>query len=157
MEEDKSEFSFADRYKLVKKNTADLKNVTVLPSGKFIISSVTFDEYFGKSGTSEEQAAEQDVSLDLLIFAAGIAPELSIKTRFVGQEPFDPVTRHYNEEMKKILPEYGCEVVEIPRLEKEGGAVSASLVRKLLKEWDFEGIGKIVPKATLKFLLSIYA
>jgi len=153
VEEDKSEFSFADRYKLVKKNTDDLKNTTVLPSGKFIISSITFNKYFGKSGVSKEQANEQDVSLDLLIFAAGIAPELNIKTRFVGQEPFDPVTRHYNEEMKKILPEYGCEVVEIPRLEKNGSAVSASRARELLKERNFEEIKKIVPKATLRYLL----
>jgi hypothetical protein len=154
VEEDKSEFSFADRYKLVKKNTSDLKNVTVLLSGKFIISSVTFAGYFEKSDTSEEQAAEQDVGLDLLIFAAAIAPELNIKTRFVGQEPFDHVTRHYNEEMKKILPEYGCEVVEIPRLEENGNAVSASRVRKLLKERNFEEIKKIVPKATLRYLKS---
>jgi hypothetical protein len=152
VEEDKSEFPFADRYKLVKKNTSDLKNVTVLPSGKFIISSVTFASYFGKSDVSEELAAEQDVSLDLLIFAAAIAPELNIKTRFVGQEPFDPVTRHYNEEMKKTLPEYGCEVVEIPRLEENGSAVSASRVRKLLKERNFEEIKKIVPPATLRYL-----
>ena len=84
-------------YKLVKKNTAHLKNITVLPSGKFIISSITFDSYFGKSGVSEERAAEQDVSFDLLIFASAIAPALNITKRFVGQEPFDPVTRHYNE------------------------------------------------------------
>jgi len=152
VEEDKSEFSFADRYKLVKENTADLKNVTVVPSGKFYASSLTFGAYFEKSNTSEEQAVEPDASLDNLIFAAAIAPEFNIKTRFVGQEPFDPVTRYYNDEMKKILPEYGCEVVEIPRLEKEGGAVSAIRVRKLLKERDFEGIGKVVPKATLRFL-----
>jgi [citrate (pro-3S)-lyase] ligase len=88
----------------------------------------------------------------LLIFAATIAPELNIKTRFVGQESFDPVTSHYNEEMKKILPEYGCKVVEIPRLEENGNAVSASLVRKLLKERNFEEIKKIVPKATYAFL-----
>jgi [citrate (pro-3S)-lyase] ligase len=153
VEEDKSDFSFSDRYMLVKKNTADLENVTVLSSGKFIISSITFAGYFDKSQTSEEQAVEQDVSLDLLIFAASIAPELNIKKRFVGQEPFDPVTRHYNEEMKKILPEYGCEVVEIPRLEENGSAVSASRVRKLLKERNFQEIRKIVPEATLKFLL----
>jgi [citrate (pro-3S)-lyase] ligase len=152
VEEDKSEFSFKDRFKLVKQNTADLANVTVLPSGKFIISSLTFDAYFGKSGISEEQAIEQDTSFDLLIFAAAIAPALNIKTRFVGQEPFDPLTRHYNEEMKSLLPEYGCDVVEIPRLEKDGGAVSASRVRKLLKDGNFEEIRKIVPKATLRGL-----
>jgi len=152
LEEDKSEFSFVDRYKLVKKNTEQLKNVTVLPSGKFIISSVTFDGYFYKNEISEKQADKQDVSLDLLIFAAAIAPALNIKIRFVGQEPLDPVTRHYNEEMKKILPEYGCEVIEIPRLEKNGKTVSASFVRKLLKEKNFEEIKKIVPQTTLEYL-----
>jgi len=152
VEEDKSEFPFKDRYKLVKQNTSDLKNVTVLPSGKFIISSQTFDAYFGKSSVSEEQAVEQDVSFDLLIFAAAIAPTLNIKTRFVGQEPFDPLTRHYNEEMKKLLPEYGCDVVEIPRLEKDSNAVSASRVRKFLKDGNFEEIRKIVPEATFRYL-----
>jgi len=152
VEEDKSEFSFKDRYKLVKQNTKDMQNVTVLPSGKFIISSLTFDAYFGKSGISEQQAVEQDASFDLLIFAAAIAPTLNIKTRFVGQEPFDPLTRHYNEEMKTLLPEYGCNVVEIPRLEKDGGAVSASRVRKLLKDGNFEEIGRMVLEASLKYL-----
>jgi len=152
VEEDKSEFSFKDRYKLVIQNTSDLKNVTVLPSGKFIISSLTFDAYFGKSSVSEEQAIEQDVSFDLLIFVAAIAPTLNIKIRFVGQEPFDPLTRHYNEEMKKLLPEYGCNVVEIPRLEKDSNAVSASRVRKFLKDGNFEDIRKIVPEATFRYL-----
>jgi len=152
VEEDKSEFPFKDRYKLVKQNTSDLKNVTVLPSSKFIISSQTFDAYFGKNVISEQQAVEQDVSFDLLIFAAAIAPTLNIKTRFVGQEPFDPLTRHYNEEMKKLLPEYGCDVVEMPRLEKDGEAVSASRVRNFLKEGNFDEIRKIVPKMTFRYL-----
>jgi [citrate (pro-3S)-lyase] ligase len=156
VEENKSEFSFTDRYELIKKNTKDLKNVTVLPSGKFIISSITFDSYFGKSQITEERAAEQDVSFDLLIFAVAIAPILNITKRFVGQEPFDHVTRHYNEEMKQILPEYGCKVIEIPRLEENGSAVSASRVRKLLKEGNFEEIKKIVPKATLNYLKQIF-
>jgi len=111
-------------------------------------------EYFGKSSVSEEQAIEQDVSFDLLIFAAAIAPTLNIKTRFVGQEPFDPLTRHYNEEMKKLLPEYGCDVVEIPRLEKDSGAISASRVRKFLKDGNFEEIRKIVPEATFRYLIN---
>jgi len=119
---------------------------------EFIISSLTFNAYFGKNLISEEQTVEQDVSFDLFIFAAAIAPTLNIKTRFVGQEPFDPLTRHYNEEMKKLLPEYGCDVVEIPRLEKDGGAVSASRVRKFLKDGNFEEIRKIVPKATFRYL-----
>lgn len=156
VEEDKSDFSFADRHELVRKNTADLKNITILPSGKFLASSVTFGEYFYKSAIPVERVSEIDVSLDLFTFAAIIAPELNIKTRFVGQEPIDPVTRHYNEDMKKILPEYGCEVVEIPRLEKDDYVVSAGNVRKLLKEGNFEEIKKIVPKATYMFLRQKY-
>ena len=88
----------------------------------------------------------------LLFEEQAIAPTLNIKTRFVGQEPFDPLTRHYNEEMKKLLPEYGCGVVEIPRLEKDGGAVSASRVRKFLKDGNFEEIKKIVPEETFRYL-----
>jgi len=53
---------------------------------------------------------------------------------------------------RKLLPEYGCDVVEIPRLEKDGGAVSASRVRKFLKDGNFEEIRKIVPKATFRYL-----
>lgn len=36
-----------------------------------------------------------------------VAKELEISVRFVGEEPFDKVTREYNETMKRILPEYG--------------------------------------------------
>lgn len=49
VEEDKSIFKFKDRIELVKKGTADLKNVLVLPSGKFMISAITLTDYFNKS------------------------------------------------------------------------------------------------------------
>ena len=39
---------------------------------------------------------------------------LMLKKRFAGEEPFDAVTRQYNESMKKILLENGMEFVEIP-------------------------------------------
>lgn len=48
VEEDCSEFSFRIRYDLVVKGTQKLKNIKVLPSGKFIISNNTFPEYFDK-------------------------------------------------------------------------------------------------------------
>lgn len=46
--------------------------------------------------------------------------------RFVGTEPFCQVTSAYNREMKRILPEYGIEVVEIPRKQLDGLEISAS-------------------------------
>lgn len=63
-----------------------------------------------------------------------IAPSFEISERFVGEEPIDMVTRQYNKEMKKILPIYNIKVTEIPRLSIENVVVSASRVRKLIKE-----------------------
>lgn len=151
VEEDKSFFPFADRIELIRKGVADLKNVTVLPSGKFIISSLTFREYFGKA---ELQDKKIDASLDVQIFGQYIAPALGINVRFAGEEPFDKVTLQYNEQMKRILPSFGIEFVEVPRKEEGGAAISASRVRALLKEKKFEEIKALVPNTTYEYLVN---
>ncbi len=153
VEEDKSIFKFTDRLELVKLGTADLKNVIVLPSGKFMISSLTFTDYFNKSKLQDKQI---DPSMDVELFASQIAPTLNISVRFVGEEPIDKVTKQYNDTMRRILPKYGIEFVEIPRKEQGGGVISASRVRKLLEDKKFDEIAKIVPKTTLKFLKQNY-
>lgn len=112
VQEDQSDFPFEDRMKLVGEGVQDLKNVAVLPSGRFVLSSLTFSEYFNKS---ELQDRTIDTSLDVTVFAREIAPCLHITKRFAGEEPFDTVTRQYNETMRRILPEYGIEFVEFPR------------------------------------------
>ena len=149
VEEDKSIFPFEDRIELVRKGTADIPNVTVLPSGKFIISSLTFTDYFGKS---ELQDRVIDPSMDVTIFGEYIAPALGINIRFAGEEPLDNVTRQYNETMARILPKYGIDFEVIPRKEQDGEVISASRVRKLLKTKDFDAIAEIVPKTTLEYL-----
>jgi [citrate (pro-3S)-lyase] ligase len=154
VEEDKSEFKFADRIELVRKGTADLPNVTVLPSGKFIISALTFQQYFEKG---EKQDVTIDATQDVAIFGKDIAKALNISIRFAGEEPLDNVTRQYNATMKQILPQYGVEFVEISRKEAEGAPISASRVRAFLKEKNFEEIAKIVPETTLSYLKSKFA
>ena len=149
VEEDKSQFSFKDRFMLVSKGTEDLKNVTVLPSGKYIVSAVTFKAYFEKG---EKQDVAVDTSYDLSIFGKYIAPALDISVRFAGTEPLDKVTSQYNSNMKLLLPKYGVEFCEIPRKECESGVISASLVRKLLESRDFDKISQLVPKTTLEYL-----
>ena len=153
VEENKSFFPFEDRYKLVKQGTADLSNVIVLPSGNFIISAVTFPGYFYKDNLKETKI---DCSNDLNVFAQYIAPALNIKVRFAGEEPLDPVTRQYNEGMSEILPQHGMEFCEIPRKQDDEGVgvISASRVRKLLNEKDFEGLKKLVPQTTIDYLLT---
>lgn len=153
VEEDKSVFPFKERFELVKAGTKDLPNVTVVPSGKFIISQLTFHAYFQKS---QLQDTLIDPSMDVKIFAQHIAPYLNITVRFAGEEPLDKVTRQYNFNMNRILPQYGIRFVEIPRKEQGNAVISASRVRKLLDEKNFKAISKIVPKTTLSYLKAKY-
>jgi [citrate (pro-3S)-lyase] ligase len=153
IEEDKSIFPFKDRFKLIKAGTADLPNVTVLPSGKFIISSLTFTDYFNKS---EIQDRVIDPSNDVTLFAEEIAPTLGITVRFAGEEPLDNVTRQYNDAMKRILPQHGIDFVVIPRKEADGSPISASRARALLEEKNFDEIAKIVPETTFEYLQKKY-
>ena len=149
VEEDKSQFPFADRIELVKQGVKDLSNVEVLPSGKFIISQQTFSGYFNKA---ELQDVAVDSSEDVEIFGREIAPTLGITIRFAGEEPNDTVTRQYNETMKKILPRYGVEFREIPRKAVGDEVISASTVREALKRGDFDKIKSLVPDTTLLYL-----
>lgn len=153
VEEDKSVFPFEDRLKLVDEGVKDLSNVTVIPSGKFIISSVTFSEYFNKS---ELQDRTVDASLDVSVFAREIAPCLHIVKRFAGSEPFDSVTKQYNDTMRQILPEYGIEFTEIPRAETDGEAISASRVRQMILEGNLEGTKRLVPLSTYNYLVGLF-
>ena len=149
VEEDKSYFKFEDRLNLVKAGTADLSNVTVLPSGKFIISTVTFEEYFDKDNLS---GATINPAMDIEIFGKHIAPALNISKRFAGKEPNCYITKQYNTTMREILPRYGVEFVEISRKESEGNPISASMVRKLIEEKDWEAVKLLVPQTTYDYL-----
>lgn len=143
--EDRSRFSFRDRFEMVKLGTGDLENVAVLPSGEYMISQATFPTYFLKDGANAEAVFAE---LDLTLFASRIAPALGITKRFVGTEPYCAVTNNYNEVMKQLLPSFGVEVCEIERT----GGVSASLVRSLLDEGDLAGIRGLVPESTYEYI-----
>lgn len=155
VEENRSYFDFKDRFDLVKKGTEDLKNVTVVPSGNFIISATTFPGYFYKSSLKE---AKIDCSNDINVFAEYIAPALNIKLRFAGQEPLDPVTNQYNEGMAEILPKHGIKFDVIPRKKDDDGTgvISASRVRKCFEEGKLEEIRQLVPKSTYDYLAQRY-
>ena len=121
----------------------------IVESGDFIIFTQTFSEYFNKM---ELQDMVVDSSKDVRLFAQEIAPAMHISIRFAGSEPFDRVTKQYNQTLLRILPQYGVEFLEIPRLELDGEAVSASRVRTLFEQKDWVSIGKLVPPTTLDYL-----
>ena len=149
VEEDRSKYSFSERFDMVVSACKDFQNICVLPSGKAILSMDTLPEYFNKDHL---QGTMIDTSYDVLIFAEAVAPTLNISKRFVGEEPFDSVTRQYNQSMKRILPEYGIELVEIPRMNKDGVVISASEVRRLEKAGAYETIKQYVPMSTYKII-----
>lgn len=149
VQEDRSFFSFSDRFELVKQGTKDLTNVTVIPSGKSIISSLTFPDYFNKENVQNQKV---DTANDVVIFAKEIAPVLSINMRFAGTEPYDKITKQYNEKMRQILPQYGIDFVEIPRCQWDGSAISAKKVRELFMKECFNQLINYVPFSTLAYL-----
>jgi [citrate (pro-3S)-lyase] ligase len=149
VQEDQSDFSFEIRMEMVKTGVQDIENVICLPSGKYVLSAMTFPEYFSKDAN---QYVTVDYSVDLTLFGDKIAPCLNITKRFVGEEPFDLLTRQYNQAMKDILPGYGIEVIEYKRLSIDGIAVSASNVRKLLMENDWNGLKVLLPNTTYNIL-----
>lgn len=149
--EDKSSIPNNIRYELVKKGTAHLSNVFVHKGKDYIISNATFPTYFLKD---YDEIVDTHALLDLKIFGKYIIPTLAINRRYVGEEPYCKVTRAYNTIMKSVLPQYGVRVIEIPRLENNSGAISASKVREMIKQGRLEDIRTMVPETTYEYLRS---
>jgi [citrate (pro-3S)-lyase] ligase len=150
--EGKSVFPYEVRRRLIEEGTAHMDSVTVLPGSPYIISSATFPGYFISSRGERRQVQAE---LDLRLFSSRIAPSLGSDRRYVGTEPYCPVTSAYNLAMKKILPQYGIQLIEIPRTCSGDFAVSASSVRAdLAAGIDETRLKTLVPESTLHFLLS---
>ncbi|MBM7653857.1 [citrate (pro-3S)-lyase] ligase [Neobacillus cucumis] len=151
LEEDKSSFPSAIRYRLVKEGVKHLGNVVVHWGKDYIISDATFPSYFIKKS---QDIVETHARLDLELFTRHIAPTLGIQKRFVGEEPYCQVTAIYNMFMQEILPDHGIELEVVPRMLCEGQPISASRVRELIHEGKLHEVKKLVPKTTYQFLLS---
>lgn len=147
--EDRSAFSYQERMAMVTAGTADLKNVTVCDGNEYAISNTTFPTYFLKR---LDDAADTQMLLDLDLFRRHIAPALGAEVRFVGTEPTDELTRRYNELMMKSLGK--DHVVQIPRLENGGVAVSASRVRRAMDSNSLKEAAQLVPPTTLPYIIA---
>lgn len=153
--EDASRFTYHHRFELIKAGIKGIENLTLFPGSDYILSKATFPAYFLKEQGIIDECY---TTLDLMLFRQYIAPALGINYRFVGTEPFDPVTEKYNRDMTDWLFHAPSEappitVIQIPRIEKCGGPVSASRVRKLFDQGRMDLIRDLVPQATFEFLL----
>lgn len=146
LSEDASRFSAAARLAMAKAATAHIPNLRVYPGGRYMISAATFPLYFIK-----EEARAEDVraDLDILLFARRIAPPLGICKRFVGTEPFCPVTARYNARLEALLPPNGIQLCVLERKDD----ISASAVRRLLSQGDLKAVRALVPPSVYEYLL----
>lgn len=150
VEEDLSEIGFVHRMAMAQANCDGLPKIMVLPSGKYMISSYTFAEYFSKKALQGQVITPAN---DVRIFGEHIAPCLRITKRFAGEEPFDSVTRQYNETMKEMLPKYGVAFEEIPRLAlNDNDIISATKVREYLKNGDLSSCRPYLTKESYEYI-----
>ena len=150
VEEENGAIPFPVRLRLVQEGLRDLPDVTVIPSGPYVISQATFPSYFLKD---EEEAQRAFTSVDLAVFTR-IAHGLGISARFAGEEPESRITALYNETMQEMLPPEGIEFTVIPRVRAEGRLISARTVRKALRDGDMETVRIMTPASTYTFFAS---
>lgn len=156
--ENSSLITYEDRYALVCEGLKHLPRTTVHPGSIYMISKATFPSYFLKDRGIVDQC---HTALDLIIYREHVAPALGITHRFVGTEPFCPVTKKYNEDMKYWLMQAPSKapvvtVVELERKAESGHAISASEVRRCLRADNFEHMADLVPQATIDLLRAKY-
>ena len=147
--EDKSAVPAEDRRSIVEAAVSQLPHVSVAGTGRYLISSATFPDYFLKD---KNQTGEVWADIDIAVFLR-LAKRLGISRRFVGSEPFCPVTNAYNRAMAQAFPAHGLALVELPRLELDGCAVSATAVRKLVRAGRWDEIKPLVPEAAYAWFL----
>ena len=159
VEEDRSMFPFADRWKLVNEGVRRLSNVITIKGGPYVVSGATFPSYFLQK-ESIDQVIESQTKLDVTIFAKHIVPVLGITKRYVGTEPYSPTTAAYNEAMKIILPTYGVQVIELERkadgqnAEGNPNYISATKIRDAIREDNLSAITHFLPPVTQEYFLS---
>lgn len=151
--EDASLVPFSVRRQLVAEGCADLSNVVCHETGPYMISNATFPSYFLKDS---DTVIRSHAKLDIQVFLR-IAKALSVTDRFVGEEPFSQVTGIYNQVMAEELASTGLNYHIIPRKADEDGAISASEVRCLIRDGNFEALKKKVPACTFRYFTSVAA
>ena len=153
LDEDLSLFPAEVRYNLVKKATSDIDNVIVIKAGQYMISHATFPNYF-IGPDNEDERNKIFAELDVKIFTEYYARALKINSRYVGEEPYSPVTAAYNQALKKNLPEYDINIQVVKRKKNKGKAISASTVRQYIRDDKIDKVKSLVPKATFDYLKS---
>ena len=146
VEEDESLFTFKERFSMAYLSLSRYKNVVVIPSTKYMVSLLTFPNYFYKDEKIKE---DEYAKIDSLIFKEYFMKYLFIKYRYVGSETKNHMTI-YNKTLKEYL---GDSLIVVDRYKNDNGDVlSASKVRELIKNKDLNDIESFIPRE-IKFII----
>lgn len=151
IESEMNEFSFEDRFNMVKMNYEDNNKVTVLKGGKFMCSEYIIPDYFNKSEKVVSGHVE-GLEFESFCFGRKIAPILNIKEIWLGEEPSCKLTNYYNSFMQQSMVAYGIDVNIINRKRKLGGVISASSVRAYIVNGEFSKVKRLVSPKTFSYL-----
>ncbi|GAB2024511.1 [citrate (pro-3S)-lyase] ligase [Lactovum odontotermitis] len=145
---DGSLFTPGERLLLVQQGLADLPNVSVTTGGDYMVSFATFPSYFIKD---EAGITKYQTELDARLFGKWMVPALGITSRYLGEEPFSETTEIYNQTLKHELSGL-IEVKIIPRKETEHEIISATAVRRAIKDGELLKVKAFVPATTYRFI-----
>ncbi|MFV0498825.1 MAG: [citrate (pro-3S)-lyase] ligase [Bacilli bacterium] len=151
VKEDKSEFPYKVRLELLKEAVVGIDNLTIHDGSDYIISATTFPTYFINS---QDDIDKSYPTLDVNIFGTYIVKALGINFRYVGSEPFSKTTNIYNGILQSELPKYDVEVILLDRICYNENVISATMVRKLIKQDKLEEVRNYVPKCVYEYLKS---
>lgn len=138
--EDLSFFTYKERQSLLYLSINHLDNILILPSTKYMVSTLTFPTYF----FHEDEDVELEQSyLDAKIFKDYFMPKFNISKRYVGTEE-----KGYMKKYNNILKmELGQSLIEVDRFTFEGEIISASKVRELIKKGKYKEACELVPNS----------
>lgn len=149
LEEEEFLFPFEERFQLVKEGVKDLDDIMVVPSGDFILSMKTFPQFYSKA---DNRVVALNAKYDAYVFAEYVAKLLHITHCFTGESPEGKMAKVHYEAMEEILPQKGVIFEKICKKEIGDEVVSASRVRKYLKEQKYIEAFSLLPDSTVRYL-----
>lgn len=151
LEEDAFLFPFEERLELVKEGIKDIDNIMIVPSGDFILSRNNFPGYYRQQWDARVPV---NAEYDIRVFTDYIAEPLHITHRFVGAEPKRRIKKVYHETMRRLLPQKGISLVEVPRTKVDDDIVSTKMVQKYLEDKEYDKAFRMLPKSTKQYLMT---
>lgn len=137
-----------DRLDLTRRCLADLENVTVLPSGPYLISRNDFPKGFL---TEYLGSAPAHAVLDGMVFCH-VCNALGIKSAFAGDEPRDELSEIHLNALRQECRKHGITLKVAERRRLGDRYISSAMVREALAENNFEEIAGLVPGQVVRYL-----